>query len=82
MIFVKCYSNELWYNFAGNDHIHQITSQGFYTLRVDLEDFENNHKFAKYSKFSVGSESNGYDITVSGYSGDAGESMVLYCVHM
>ncbi|VDH89641.1 Hypothetical predicted protein [Mytilus galloprovincialis] len=43
-----------------NDHLHQLTSQGKYKLRIDMEDFENNKKYALYDKFSVGSESSSY----------------------
>ncbi|VDI61479.1 Hypothetical predicted protein [Mytilus galloprovincialis] len=61
-------NQEFW---LGNDHLHQITSQGKYKMRIDMEDFENNRKYALYEKFSVGSESSGYILDVSGYSGDA-----------
>ena len=40
-------------------------------MRIDMEDFENNRKYAMYEKFSVGSESSGYILDVGGYSGDA-----------
>ncbi|VDI51267.1 Hypothetical predicted protein [Mytilus galloprovincialis] len=63
---------EFW---LGNDHLHQLTSQGKYKLRIDLKDFENNRKYALYEKFSVGRESSGYVLDVGGYSGDAGDSM-------
>ncbi|CAG2244666.1 FCN [Mytilus edulis] len=65
-------NEEFW---LGNDHLHQLTSQGKYKLRIDLEDFENNRKYALYEKFSVGSESSGYVLDVGGYSGDAGDGM-------
>ncbi|OPL32797.1 hypothetical protein AM593_02555, partial [Mytilus galloprovincialis] len=65
-------SEEFW---LGNDHLHQLTSQGKYKMRIDMEDFENNKKFAFYEKFGVGSESSGYILDVTGYSGDAGDSL-------
>ncbi|XP_052098261.1 microfibril-associated glycoprotein 4-like isoform X2 [Mytilus californianus] len=65
---------EFW---LGNDHLHQLTSQGKYKLRIDMEDFENNQKYALYKKFSVGSESSGYILDVGGYSGDAGDSLAV-----
>ncbi|VDI51265.1 Hypothetical predicted protein [Mytilus galloprovincialis] len=61
-------SEEFW---LGNDHLHQLTSQGKYKMRIDMEDFENNRKYALYEKFGVGSESSGYILDVNGYSGDA-----------
>ncbi|CAC5377467.1 FCN [Mytilus coruscus] len=60
-----------------NDHLHQLTSQGKYKMRIDMEDFKNNQKFALYEKFGVGSESSGYILDVSGYSGDAGDGMKI-----
>ncbi|VDI62668.1 Hypothetical predicted protein [Mytilus galloprovincialis] len=65
-------SQEFW---LGNDHLHQLTSQGKYKMRIDMEDFEKNRKYALYKKFSVGSESSSYVLSVSGYSGDAGDSL-------
>ncbi|XP_071136479.1 ficolin-2-like [Mytilus edulis] len=68
-------SQEFW---LGNDHLHMLTSQGHYMLRIDMEDFENNQKYALYDNFSVGSESSDYILSVSGYSGDAGDSMAYH----
>ncbi|XP_071168040.1 microfibril-associated glycoprotein 4-like [Mytilus edulis] len=65
-------NEEFW---LGNEHLHQVTSHGKYKLRIDLEDFENNRKYALYEKFSVGSEISGYVLDVGGYSGDAGDGM-------
>lgn len=45
-------------------------------MRIDMEDFEKNRKYALYKKFSVGSESSSYVLSVSGYSGDAGKPFV------
>ncbi|CAC5377465.1 Fibrinogen-like protein A,Ryncolin-4,Angiopoietin-related protein 7,Angiopoietin-related protein 1,Ficolin-3,Ficolin-1-B,Techylectin-5A,Ficolin-2,Ryncolin-1,Tenascin-R,Fibrinogen-like protein 1,Angiopoietin-1,Tenascin-X,Fibrinogen C domain-containing protein 1-A,Tenascin-N,Veficolin-1,Ryncolin-3,Tenascin,Fibroleukin, Fibrinogen C domain-containing protein 1,Fibrinogen gamma chain,Techylectin-like protein,Ryncolin-2,Fibrinogen beta chain,Angiopoietin-related protein 6,Techylectin-5B,Angiopoietin-related pro len=68
-------NEEFW---LGNDHLHHLTSQGKYKLRIDMEDFENNRRYALYEKFGVGSESSGYILDVSGYSGDAGDSMEFH----
>ncbi|XP_076101238.1 microfibril-associated glycoprotein 4-like [Mytilus galloprovincialis] len=65
-------SEEFW---LGNEHLHQLTSQGKYKLRIDMKDFENNRKYALYEKFSFGSERSCYVLSISGYSGDAGDSM-------
>lgn len=59
--------------FTGNEHLHKLTSHGKYSLRIDMSDFKNNHRHAVYNKFFVGSESAGYKLDVTGYSGDAGE---------
>ena len=45
-------------------------------LRVDLADFEGNHKYAHYSYFSVGNPSTNYKLSVGGYSGTAGDSLI------
>ncbi|XP_078698762.1 ficolin-1-like [Branchiostoma floridae x Branchiostoma belcheri] len=63
---------EFW---LGNDNLHRLTAQGGHELRVDLEDFEGNSAFAKYSHFRVEDEWNKYRLTVGGYSGTAGDSM-------
>ena len=58
--------------FIGNYKLHTLTSQGTYELRVDMEDFENNIRYANFTTFSVGDSSPKYRLTISGYSGDAG----------
>ncbi|XP_063404621.1 microfibril-associated glycoprotein 4-like [Mytilus trossulus] len=65
---------EFW---LGNDYLHLLTSQGHYRLRIDMEDFDNNKTYALYHHFSIGGESSGYILSVSGYSGDAGDSMTF-----
>ncbi|VDI65395.1 Hypothetical predicted protein [Mytilus galloprovincialis] len=62
-------------HWLGNDHLHQLTSKGKYMLRIDMSDFGNSKRHAVYSKFSVGSESSGYKLDITGYSGDAGTKM-------
>lgn len=42
-------------------------------LRVDLEDFEGNHRFATYNTFYVESENSEYAVQMSGYTGTAGK---------
>ncbi|XP_066270926.1 angiopoietin-related protein 1-like [Branchiostoma lanceolatum] len=44
-------SGEYW---LGLDNIHYITDQNAYELYIELEDWDGNVKFAKYSSFSVG----------------------------
>ncbi|XP_066293504.1 ficolin-1-like [Branchiostoma lanceolatum] len=63
---------EFW---LGNDNLHRLTAQDVYELRVDLEDFEGNTAFAKYNIFRVEDEVHKYRLTVSGYSGTAGDAM-------
>ena len=66
-------NGEFW---LGLSKIHRLTQDGTdYTLRVDLEDFENEIRYAKYSTFNIGDSTTDYPITVGGYSGDAGDSL-------
>jgi hypothetical protein len=39
----------------------------------NMEDFENNEKYATYKHFAVGDEKSVYKLTIGGYQGDAGE---------
>uniref|UniRef100_A0A8K9WKQ7 Si:ch211-203k16.3 n=1 Tax=Oncorhynchus mykiss TaxID=8022 RepID=A0A8K9WKQ7_ONCMY len=55
--------SEFW---LGNDHIHDLTSQGDYSLRIDLEDWSNKHKHALYQSFRWGLETNTPSTTSSG----------------
>ena len=45
------------------------------TLRVDMDDFDGNSRFAKYSTFQILNADADYLMIVSGYSGDAGDSL-------
>ena len=59
---------EFWW---GNRNIHEMTSQGDYRLRIDLEDWNGNKKFAIYNNFIMGSAESGYMLTYSGYGSDS-----------
>ena len=54
-------SSEHW---LGNDKIHRLTNQKTYELRVDLEDFEGETKYAIYNRFNVGNESDKYKLKI------------------
>jgi len=64
-------SGEFW---LGLDKIHRLMSTST-QLRVDLQDFEGNSAYAQYSSFSVGDSASKYTLSVSGYSGTAGDSL-------
>ncbi|XP_039254454.2 microfibril-associated glycoprotein 4-like [Styela clava] len=55
--------------------LNRLTSSREYELRIDLEDWDGNRKFAKYSSFKIGNSASGYQLTIGGYSGNAGDSM-------
>uniref|UniRef100_A0A8C5DF26 Fibrinogen C-terminal domain-containing protein n=1 Tax=Gouania willdenowi TaxID=441366 RepID=A0A8C5DF26_GOUWI len=64
-------SEEFW---LGNEALHNLTSVGQVSLRVDMHS-GNDNAYAVYANFSVDSEERHYTLTVSGYSGTAGDSM-------
>ncbi|XP_068104928.1 ficolin-1-like isoform X2 [Hyperolius riggenbachi] len=65
--------NEFW---LGNDNIHKITSTGAWELRVDLQDFESQKYFAKYTSFKILDESRKYQLLLGPFKeGSAGDSM-------
>ena len=57
---------------SGNDVLHSLTFKRKHELKVDLEMFSGAKGYAKYSTFFVGSESEKYKLTVTGYTGNAG----------
>ncbi|KAL9974204.1 hypothetical protein ACROYT_G011217 [Oculina patagonica] len=66
-------SGEFW---LGNDKINRLTSDETNMLRVDLEDFEGNTRYAEYSTFGVMmSEDDKYKLILGSYSGTAGDSL-------
>ncbi|XP_061842959.1 angiopoietin-related protein 1 [Nerophis lumbriciformis] len=67
--------SEFW---LGNDHIHDLSTQADYSLRIDLEDWSNKHKHALYQSFSVEDEEHQYRLHVSGFSGTVQDSFGWY----
>ncbi|XP_054755870.2 techylectin-5A-like [Lytechinus pictus] len=65
-------SSEHW---LGNDMIHQLSNQRNYELRVDLEDIIGDTRYANYDIFRIDNETLGYSLTVSGYSGNIGDTL-------
>lgn len=66
-------SGEYW---LGNDNIHELTKNGS-ELKILLNE-SGVSGVANYSNFVVDSESSGYQITVSGYSGNAGDALTYH----
>jgi len=63
---------EVW---LGNENIHLLTRSNEYEMRVELEDFDGNKRFAQYGKFGLGSEKDKYRLEIGDYQGDAGDSL-------
>ena len=55
-----------------------MTTFGSYRLRVDLMDWEGNTRYAEYSQFAVGSADDNFRLSVSGYTGNAGDSLRIH----
>lgn len=62
---------EVW---LGLKHLHILTREES-MLRVELEDWEGEEATAEYT-LKVGSEAEGYRLTVAEYTGDAGDALV------
>ena len=65
-------SGEFW---LGNDNLHRLTAADDVTLRVDLEDFEGDKRYAEYTSFKLEDAANKYKLLISRYSGTAENSM-------
>ncbi|CAC5371735.1 Fibrinogen-like protein 1,Tenascin,Ryncolin-2,Ryncolin-4,Ficolin-1-B,Ficolin-1-A,Angiopoietin-related protein 1,Ficolin-2,Ryncolin-1,Tenascin-R,Ryncolin-3,Ficolin-1,Angiopoietin-4 [Mytilus coruscus] len=64
-------------HWLGNDNLHYILrQQNSYQVRFDLEDINRISAYAIYDTIYVGNESTNYQITITGYSGTAGDSMM------
>ncbi|XP_071126770.1 fibrinogen-like protein A [Mytilus edulis] len=63
---------EYW---LGNKHIHHLTSNEKYELRIDLTDNKNKKRYAVYKQFSIGDAASKYKLNIGSYRGNAGDSM-------
>ena len=61
---------------TGNDDIHNLTSHGTYQLKIRLVDWDGNTSFANYASFRIANESDGYRLSIDGYSGNAGKYII------
>ena len=64
-------SGEFW---LGLQKIRRLTASAT-ELRVDLADFNGNETCTKYNTFSIGDDDTKFILTVSSYSGTAGDSL-------
>ncbi|KAF1373402.1 hypothetical protein PFLUV_G00238490 [Perca fluviatilis] len=69
-------AGEYW---LGLESLYHLALRNKYELLVDMEDFEGNKAFARYSSFSIDPESYGYTLHVSGFiNGGAGDSLATH----
>ena len=66
----------------GNERLHQLTTSGHYKLRFDLQTGNLSWYYAEYSSFIVFGEADNYRMTVSGYSGNAGDGFSVHNMMM
>ncbi|KAM4623533.1 microfibril-associated glycoprotein 4-like [Polymixia lowei] len=69
-------AGEYW---LGLENMHLLSQSKSYELRVDLEDFEGQKVFAHYSSFSVGPETDGYQLNSGNFiKGAAGDALKIH----
>ena len=64
---------EFW---LGNDYLHRLTASASMVFRIDMEDYEGDRRFAKYTTFAVAGESDNYRVTIDGYRGTGGDALL------
>ncbi|CAC5424785.1 Fibrinogen-like protein 1,Fibrinogen-like protein A,Tenascin,Ryncolin-2,Ryncolin-4,Techylectin-5B,Angiopoietin-related protein 2,Tenascin-N,Ficolin-2,Ryncolin-1,Tenascin-R,Ryncolin-3,Ficolin-1,Fibroleukin,Fibrinogen C domain-containing protein 1 [Mytilus coruscus] len=64
-------NREFW---LGNTYLHILTSIIKTEMRVDMENFKGEKRYAKYSTFKVGDAGSKYKLSIGGYSGNAGDA--------
>ena len=68
------WNGEFW---LGLDKIHRLTLDNNSMLRVDLEDFEGETRYAEYNLFGVTSEKDNYRLILGNFSGNAISSVIF-----
>ncbi|CAC5395380.1 unnamed protein product [Mytilus coruscus] len=61
---------------TGNEHIHILSSNGRHKIRFQLGNTNGTIKYADYSTFGIGDENSKYILSLNGYSGTAGDSLL------
>lgn len=65
----KCKWNRSVHTFVGLENLFLLTMRKENELRVDMEDWDNEKAYAKYSSFSVDTESSGYKLHLGSFNG-------------
>ncbi|KAI3352033.1 hypothetical protein L3Q82_020845 [Scortum barcoo] len=56
-------------------NLHYITTQGNYSLRINLEDFDGKERYAEYKNFKVANKKDHYKLSFGTYVGTAGDAL-------
>ncbi|CAC5424787.1 Fibrinogen-like protein 1,Fibrinogen-like protein A,Tenascin,Ryncolin-2,Ryncolin-4,Tenascin-N,Angiopoietin-related protein 7,Ficolin-2,Ryncolin-1,Ryncolin-3,Ficolin-1,Fibroleukin,Fibrinogen C domain-containing protein 1 [Mytilus coruscus] len=64
-------NREFW---LGNKYLHTLTSIENTEMRVDMDNFKGEKRYAKYSTFQVGDAGSKYKLTIGGFSGNVGDA--------
>ncbi|OPL33817.1 hypothetical protein AM593_10658, partial [Mytilus galloprovincialis] len=64
-------NREFW---LGNKYIHTLTTAKNTEMRVDMENFKGEKRYAKYSTFKVGDAGSKYKLIIGRFSGNAGDA--------
>ncbi|PVD26577.1 hypothetical protein C0Q70_14254 [Pomacea canaliculata] len=62
-------------HYLGNEVVHHLTNQGYYSLQVDLKAWDGETRTAHYRHLWLDSEEQGFRLHVLGYSGTAGDGL-------
>ncbi|CAL4067008.1 unnamed protein product [Meganyctiphanes norvegica] len=69
-------NGEYW---IGNEALHELSSSGSQQrLRIELEDWDGNKRWAEYKNFEVSEEDSQYQLHIGEYSGDAGDALRIH----
>lgn len=67
---------------SGNEKLSLLTMNKKYKMRIELEDFTGEKRWAEYSTFSVKPSSDKYRLNVGRYSGNAGSDLQAQHIHV
>ena len=65
----------MYHMFLGFIPLRRILANapGNYELRIDLEDWDGETRYAQYSLFDIGGQEDNYKLAVKSYTGNAGD---------
>ena len=67
--------NEHW---LGNDNLHTLTSNGATELWIEMTNFAGVTVDARYTTFKVDTQATDYNLTIAGFSGNVGDSLLYH----